>query len=70
MNMSFSYKICYFQIMSKIRFWMFTYMIIYQEQNKALRLKDDIFTSIQEDVASESLDKNEIDDESQNKSQR
>ena len=41
-----------------------------QEQNKALRLKDDIFTSIQEDVASESLDRNEIDDESPNKSQK
>jgi len=34
-----------------------------QEQNKALRLKDDIFTSIEEDKASESVIDDEIDDD-------
>ena len=39
-----------------------------QEQNKALRLKDDIFTSIEEDKASESVIDDEIDDDDDERS--
>ena len=40
-----------------------------QEQNKALRLKDDIFTSIEEDKASESVIDNEINDDDERSNQ-
>ena len=40
-----------------------------QEQNKALRLKDDIFTSIEEDKALESVIDNEINDDDERSNQ-